>query len=138
MKPLFMLFLLVHSLQAVEIPDMYKMYQTPLYMMYGGILFLFLFLLAMLLFLVKKNKKNRLLLEEKEEKIKWLRKIHAENEHRYTQREQEMEKEILKQTHTIESLELKLKEGTRNQVVSKIEELQNRRQAVDSKPSLHS
>jgi rubrerythrin len=82
-----------------------------------------------------KRSKDRKLLQEKEEKIVWLTRSNAENEQRHTQREQELEKEILKQAHTIETLELRMKEGTKNQVVSKIEELQNRRQTAQGRPA---
>jgi hypothetical protein len=126
MKHLLMLLLFVHAAQAAEAP----IYQTSLY---TGTVFLFLLLAGIIVVFMKKNSKNKKLLAEKEEKIMWLRQINAENEHRHTQREQEMEKEILKQTHTIENLELKLKEGTKNQVVAKIEELQNRRQTAQGR-----
>ena len=128
MKHLLMLLLFVHTVQATEIP----IYQTSLY---TGTVFLFLLLAGIMFIFIRKNTKNKKLLAEKEEKIMWLRQINAENEHRHTQREQEMEKEILKQTHTIENLELKLKEGTKNQVVSKIEELQSRRQTAQKRPA---
>ncbi len=67
------------------------------------------------------------LLGEKEEKIAWLRKVMAQNEHAKTKLEHENEKKIMELTHTIEMLERKAKEGTKNQVVAKIEEQQQKR-----------
>ena len=70
---------------------------------------------------------KRKLLGEKEEKIAWLRKVMAQNEHAKTKLEHENEKKILELQHTIEMLERKAKEGTKNQVVAKIEEQQRKR-----------
>jgi biopolymer transport protein ExbB/TolQ len=110
--------------------------QTPIFQMsiYTGVLFFFLLVVIVIIFiLIKKRSKTAQLLEEKDEKIKWLRQISAQNDHRHAQKEQEMEKEIMKLTHTIENLELKLKEGTKNQVIAKIEELQSKRQTAQSR-----
>ncbi len=110
--------------------------QTPIFQMsiYTGVLFFFLLVVIVIIFiLIKKRSKTAQLLEEKDEKIKWLRQISAQNDHRHAQKEQEMEKEIIKLTHTIENLELKLKEGTKNQVIAKIEELQSKRQTAQSR-----
>jgi hypothetical protein len=123
-----MLLFVVHTVQAAEAP----IYQTSLY---TGTVFLFLLLAGIIAVLMTKRSKDRKLLQEKEEKIVWLMQNNTESEQRHLQREQEMEKEILKQAHTIENLELKLKEGTKNQVVSKIEELQNRRQTAQGRPA---
>jgi hypothetical protein len=123
-----MLLFVVHTVQAAEAP----IYQTSLY---TGTVFLFLLLAGIIMILMMKRSKDRKLLQEKEEKIVWLMQNNTESEQRHLQREQEMEKEILKQAHTIENLELKLKEGTKNQVVSKIEELQNRRQTAQGRPA---
>jgi len=74
-----------------------------------------------------KLNEKRELLGEKEEKIVWLRKVMAQNEHAKTKLEHENEKKIMELTHTIEMLERKAKEGTKNQVVAKIEEQQQKR-----------
>ena len=126
MKHLLMIFLFLNTAQAAQT----SVYQISLY---TGIIFLFLLLLGILIVVMRKRSKDKQLLQEKEEKIIWQRQINAQNEHRHMQREQEMEKEILKLTHTIENLELRLKEGTKNQVVTKIEELQNKRQTAQSR-----
>ena len=126
MKHLLMILLAVHAVQAAEAP----IYQTSLY---TGTVFLFLLLAGIIVVLMMKRAKDRQLLQEKEEKILWLTRQNAENEQQHMQREQELEKETLKLAHTIENLELRLKEGTKNQVVAKIEELQNKRQAAQDR-----
>ena len=78
----------------------------------------------------KELKEAEALIKEKDEKIAWLRQIHAQNEHRLTQKIQELEKESMQQNHKIDKLETKLKEGTKNQVVAKIEELRAKREAA--------
>lgn len=65
--------------------------------------------------------KYKKLLKAKEEKIEWLREVGAKNDHKHTSQTQEHEKKIVELNHTIERLETKVKEGTKNQVVSKIE-----------------
>jgi cbb3-type cytochrome oxidase subunit 3 len=122
-----MLLFVVHTIQAAEAP----IYQTSLY---TGTVFLFLLLVGIIGILLRKYSKDKHALQEKEEKIIWLNQRNAETEQRHMQKEQELEKEILKQIHTIETLELRLKEGTKNQVVSKIEELQNRRKTAQGRP----
>jgi hypothetical protein len=77
--------------------------------------------------MMKKSSQDKELLKEKESKITWLRQIHAENEQKHLKTVKELEKEILKLTHSIEKLELQLAEGTKNQVVQKIESLQKKR-----------
>jgi len=61
------------------------------------------------------------------EKVKYLRQIIAENEHRHNTFTHETEKTIMGLEHTVEALELKVKEGTKNQVVSMLEAQQNKR-----------
>ena len=88
--------------------------------------FLFLLLGAIALVQMRRASQDKLLLQEKEEKILVLSKVYAEKEQEHLHKELALEKEILKLTHSNESLELKLKEGTKNQVVTKIEELENK------------
>jgi len=126
MKYLLIPFLLFSTAQAVEIP----LYQTSLY---TGVAALFLILVTTVFVLMRKCAQEKKRLAEKEEKIVWQRQINAQNEHRHIQREQEMEKEILRLNHTIETLEIELKEGTKNQVVNKIEALQRKRQTAQSR-----
>jgi Na+-transporting methylmalonyl-CoA/oxaloacetate decarboxylase gamma subunit len=126
MKYLFIILLFLNTVQASQT----SIYETSLY---TGTVFLFLLLLAIAIVQMRKNSQDRQILKEKEEKITWLRQIYAEKEHNHLQDVQKMEKEILKLTHSNENLELRLKEGTKNQVVNKIEELQNKRQTVQSR-----
>jgi nicotinamide mononucleotide adenylyltransferase len=128
MKHLLMTLFLIHTAEAGQ----GSVYETSLY---TGTVAFFLLMLAIIIVQMRKSAKDKALLTEREEKITWLRQIHAENEHRHLQQVQEMEKENLKLTHTIEDLERKLKEGTKNQVVSKIEELRNRRATVEKRLS---
>lgn len=89
----------------------------------------FLILLLLVLFILSKrelHKKDKIL-EEKEEKITYLRQVSATNEYRLTALEHETAKEIMELKHTIEGLEKKIKEGTKSQVVNKLEAQQNKR-----------
>jgi|GEM_PF-2175543 len=87
-------------------------------------------LLFFIVWIVALSKTNKLhtLLKEKEEKIEWLRRIKGENEYRLTQQIQELEKHITELNHTVENLERQIKEGTKNQVVAKLEALQRKRE----------
>ena len=104
-----------------------SLYQTSLY---TGTLFFFLLLAGISLILYIKHTKMQQRLEEKEEKITWLRQIHAEHEQLSLKKDQETQKEMLLLKHTITELERKLQEGTKNQVVAKIEALQKKRQST--------
>jgi len=78
----------------------------------------------------KRLQAQKKLLEEKEEKIDWLRQMHATNEHKQNSKIQTLEKEIVSLKHTIEMLEQKAKEGTKNQVVAKLEALKEKRERL--------
>ena len=126
MKYLLILFLSYITLQAAQT----SIYETSLY---TGTVFLFLLLLAIALIQMRKGSQDKLLLQEKEEKIISLSNVCAEKERSHLQKELALEKEILQLTHSNENLALRLKEGTKNQVVNKIEELQNKRQTVQNR-----
>ncbi len=81
-------------------------------------------LILALLYLVFKYKKS---IKAKDEKIQSLRIMNAQNEKRYESKVQEAQNKILELTHIINRLETNANEGTKNQVVSKIEAQQNRR-----------
>lgn len=102
-------------------------YQQPL-------ILLTLFIVLVLVYFVNKYKKavakNKLLIDEQKEKIKWLRQVFAENEHKFTQTEHDLEKKILLLNATIQSLEEQAKNGTKNQVVAKLEALQSKREKL--------
>ncbi len=82
------------------------------------------------LLLVYLLQRSRKVIKQKEEKIKWLRQISAENDHRHSKRANEDEKKIIELTHRVSMLESRLKEGTKNQVVAKIEAMQTKRDRV--------
>ena len=115
------------SLQAAEPVQIFQAYQ-------GYIWITAVFLLAILVYLTLhyKNALNKLqmLTKEKDEKIQWLRRVSAENDQRNQLKIQELEKQVTQLTHQIEILEQKSKEGTKNQVVAKIEEMQHKRARV--------
>jgi len=93
--------------------------------------------LLVVLWRYKKELENKtVLLEEKEEKIKYLRQIAAENDHRQSTKAHEDEKTILALQHTIETLETKAKEGTKNQVVAMIEAQQAKRAKLLERASM--
>ncbi len=75
-----------------------------------------------------KLKETAAALSEKEEKVTWFRQVTAQNEQAKIKHEHEMEKKVLALTHTVETLERKVKEGTKNQVVAKIEAQQRKRE----------
>jgi len=84
----------------------------------------------------KRLKETEKTLEEKEEKVLWFRQLTAQHEQAKTKQDHETEKQILHLNHTIETLERKLKEGTKNQVVAKIEAQQHKRDNALSRAGL--
>jgi hypothetical protein len=69
-------------------------------------------------------------LEEKDEKIQWLKQLEAQNEQKRVQQEHEREKEILELNSKIKELESKAKESSKNQVVAMIESQRDRRDKI--------
>ncbi|NKQ41069.1 MAG: hypothetical protein HF962_05820 [Sulfurovum sp.] len=105
---------------------------TEEYEIYLWIASTFLLLGVLVLFYINKRQKRQLteastLITEKDEKITWLRQINAKNEQEKISKEHKAEKRIIELTHTIETLEEKSRDGTKNQVVAKIEALQSKR-----------
>ena len=102
------------------------------YLPHLGLLALFI-LLILIYFVVKYKKtitKKETRIQEQEEKIQWLRQVFAENEYKFTQNEHALEKKILLLNSNIQSLEETAKNGTKNQVVSKLEALQSKREKL--------
>lgn len=101
-----------------------KMYILPM-----GLLILFVILVLVYSFLKQRTtlKHNNTLILEQEEKIKFLRQTHAEYEYEQTQKNHTNEKIFLEYQHTVTTLEEKINDGTKNQVVAKIEEYKNKR-----------
>lgn len=94
---------------------------------------LFVVFIVLLYFLIKFkrdiNSSNKLTAEHKE-KIKYLRTINSENEHKRINLKHETEKEISALHHKIENLEAKIKDGTKNQVVAMLKSQKNKRDRV--------
>jgi len=101
---------------------------------------LILFLLLTLLYFIGKYKKRldkqKVIISEQKEKIKWLRQVFAENEQQFTQKEHDLEKKILHLTNSLQTLEEKAKHGTKNQVVSKLEALESKRDKLLKRANL--
>jgi len=110
-----------------------EMYVLPVGML---VIVLLVGLIYLLVQSKKEIKSQKKYLKGKDEKIKWLREIAAENEHRYTAKDHETQKQIMALEHTIELLETQAKEGTKNQVVSKIEALQTKREKALNRTGL--
>ncbi len=66
-------------------------------------------------------------MKEKDEKIESLHQLNTKNQTHYENKIQEEKSKILELTHTIERLETQAREGTKNQVISKIEAQQKKR-----------
>ena len=111
----------------------YADYILPIFMLMIFLILVFLFLSVRYKLADKKNKQ---ILAEKEEKIHFLRQVNAENESRKITKEHEAEKEILSLKHSIENLEQQAKEGTKNQVVAKIEAQQAKRAKLKERAGL--
>jgi uncharacterized membrane protein YhiD involved in acid resistance len=89
--------------------------------------------LGMIWMIVKyKSNLNRLKkeLDEKEEKIQWLKQLEAQNEQQRVQKEHENEKMILEYRSKIKELEAKAKESSKNQIVAMIESQRDRRDKI--------
>ena len=112
------------SVENENIVTLPKMYILPM-----GLVILFVILVLVYSFLKQRTAlkhKNTLILEQ-EEKIKFLRQTHAEYEYKQTQKNHTDEKRFLEFQHTVTTLEEKINDGTKNQVVAKLEEYKNKR-----------
>ena len=92
------------------------------------ILLILLFLTYLTLKYSNELKKLQITNIEKDEKVKTLRQYAYEAELKKVDREHEVEKSTLILEHTIQSLEIKAKEGLKSQVVLKIEVAQKKRE----------
>jgi glutaredoxin-related protein len=112
------------SVENENIVTLPKMYILPM-----GLVIFFVILVLVYSFLKQRTTlkhKNALILEQ-EEKIKFLRQTHAEYEYEQTQKNHTNEKRFLELQHTVTTLEEKINDGTKNQVVAKLEEYKNKR-----------
>ena len=101
-----------------------------MYLLPASLVLLFIFLLLVYTILKQRSilKNTKKILVEHEEKIKYLRQTYAEYEYKQTQKEYANEKKVLELEHTIEHLEDKIKDGTKNQVVAKLEAYKSKRE----------
>lgn len=112
------------SVENENIITLPEMYIVPM-----GLIILFVILVLVYSFLKQRTtlKDKSTLILEQEEKIKFLRQTHAEYEYKQTQKNHTDEKRLLELQHTISTLEEKINDGTKNQVVAKLEEYKNKR-----------
>jgi len=122
MKYLFFSLLAMGQAHAEEI----TIHSTSIYMI---ILLLILALIITSAFFVQKCKSKEELLNAKQAEFKALKVGKAQEDKESLQKRQAVEKEIIALNYTISDLERQLQEGTKNQVVSKLESLRQQRQA---------
>ena len=96
----------------------------------AGVLVLLFVFLYLWIQTKKRLKQLEQTLEEKEEKIQWFRKIEAENERKRVALAHEVEVERLALNSSIEKLEKEANEGTKNQVITKINAQQTKRERL--------
>jgi len=127
MKYLLLTLLSLHTLYAnnVNNADAVTIHSSSVYLI---MLFLVLALMISYAFFIHKCNKIQKIIEEKDKELSNYDKKEREDELLALNRNQEVEKEILALQHTIADLERHIQEGTKNQVVLKIEALQKKRQ----------
>ena len=121
MKYLFLSLLLMAQAHASEV----TIHTTSIYMI---ILLLILALIITSAFFVHKCKQKEELLNAKQAEFKALKVGKAQEDKEALEKRQAVEKEIIALNYTISDLERQLQEGTKNQVVSKLEALRQQRQ----------
>jgi len=124
MKYLLLTLLSIHTLHAKNTAEV-TIHSSSIYLI---MLFLLLALIVSYAFFIYKCDKKQKLLEEKDANIATFEKQERENETASFKKDKEVEKEILTLQHTIADLKRNIQEGTKNQVVAKIEALQKKRQ----------
>ena len=124
------LFLLMSSMLEASIDNENSITFPKIYMVSIGLVTLFVLLVLIVSFFRQRKtvKHNHEVIIEQEEKIKFLRQTNAENEYKQTQKEYANEKTFLEFQHTITTLEEKINDGTKNQVVAKLEACKNKRE----------
>jgi Tfp pilus assembly protein PilO len=121
MKYLLLSLLTLSSVNAAEI----TIHSTSVYMI---MLFLVLALIIMFAYFNNKCEKYEKTIKEQKEKIKAFEKQNIADDKETLIKQQAVEKEIILLNHTISDLERQLKEGSKHQIVAKIEALQQKRQ----------
>ncbi len=124
------LFLVMSSMLEAAIENENSITLPKMYIVSIGLVTLFVMLVLIVSFFKQRKilKHNNELIIEHEEKIKFLREINAENEYKHTEKKHENEKTCLEFQHTITTLEEKINDGTKNQVVAKLEACKNKRE----------
>lgn len=123
MRSLLLPLLLLNLANAAESP----LHNTSFYLI---ILFLILFIMSLFAFYVRKCNHKDSQLQEKDKNIIALHEQHAAQEKESIQMISQKEQEILTLNHNITNLERTVHEGSKNQVVAKIEALQKKRQNI--------
>lgn len=123
MKYLLFMLITIHMLYANNTGEV-TVHSSTIYLI---MLFLVLALIVTYAFFINKCEKQQKQLNAKEKLIASLSKEEREKATATLKKEQEHEKEILILQHTIADLERNIQEGTKNQVVAKIEALQKKR-----------
>ena len=124
------LLLILSSMLEASVENENVVTLPKMYILSIGLVTLFVMLVLIVSFFRQRKTlkhKNELIIEH-EEKIKFLRQINAENEYKQTQKEHTNEKTLLELQHTITTLEEKINDGTKNQVVAKLEAWKNKRE----------
>lgn len=120
MKILLLSLLTLCTAHAEEI----TIHPTSIYMI---MFFLIMMLIITYAYFVNKCEKSQKMIKDKDEKIKVLEAAKIVDEKESLIKQQDVEKEITTLKHTISDLERHIKEGTKNQVVAKLEALQKKR-----------
>ena len=124
------LLLIMSSMLEASVENENVVTLPKMYIVSIGLVALFVMLVLIYSFFRQRKtvKHKNELITEHEEKIKFLRQINAENEYKQTQKEHANEKIFLEFQHTITTLEEKMNDGTKNQVVAKLEVYKNKRE----------
>ncbi len=130
MKTILSLFLFFETIYA---EDFSKITISLTNIIIAFLIILVIILVIIIIFNNKKIKELNKTIKERDEKIQWLRKVFVQKENTLNKNIKNLEDQISNLNHTIDLLEQKLKEGTKNQVVTKLESLQRKREEILSK-----
>lgn len=128
MKYLLLSLLSIHTLYASNSAEV-TIHSASVYLI---MLFLMLALMVTYAYFLYKCNKQQKIIETKEAQITHYEKQQRDTETSLFKKDKEIEKEIFTLKHTIADLERKIQEGTKNQVVAKIEALEKKRQNVSA------
>jgi len=94
-----------------------------------SIIFLIFAIMVFYAFYLHKCKQKDKIIEDQAKKIQKMHAYTNTDEKEKLKKDAQIQQDILSLKHTIETLERQLQEGTKNQVVAKIEALQKKRQS---------